>query len=156
MFNYNINKKGKIDSDALLVSFYVFFILVISIVVSIHCYNNYIIKPSQKSIIAVYNNIIIQFRKDSYLASKVEIASGTLTFFDNSLNILSKYELDGNRIVRLDKTNKKTTIFEDIESYSFNTNKDLPNLVTVRIYPADKKEIPFFTSFALRGCCNGK
>lgn len=156
MFNYNINKKGKIDSDALLVSFYVFFILVISIVVSIHCYNNYIIKSSQKSIIAVYNNIIIQFRKDSYLASKVEIASGTLTFFDNSLNILSKYELDGNRIVRLDKTNKKTTIFEDIESYSFNTNKDLPNLVTVRIYPADKKEIPFFTSFALRGCCNGK
>lgn len=153
---YNFNKKGKIDQDITLAFSFISIILILSVVTSRYCYSNYVIKPTQKSIIAQYNNIINQFRKDSYIASKVEIATGTLSFLDSASNIFSKYELNGKNLLRYDKSNKLSTIFENVESLSFTTNKDTPNLVTVRIYPINKNEIPFFTSFALRGYSNGK
>ena len=67
---------------------------------------------------------------------------------------ISKYEIKDNNLVRLDKNNQSLVLLEGVESASFTTKKTLPNLLTVRIFPADKKEIPFFTSFALRGLNN--
>ena len=136
-------------------TFYLFLLIIVLLVAviscSISCYNTFISEPDPKNTILAYNNIINKFRYDTRFAVSAVIATDSLSLLDNNSNQICKYELKDNNILRTDKNNNISTIFKKVESISFTLSKNLPNLVTVRIYPADKQEIPFFTSFALRG-----
>ncbi len=148
--------KNKFSYEKLFLLIIILVMLVLVVKCSITCYNNYASEPDLKNTIFAYNNIISKLRFDCRYANSAKVASNSLVLYDKNSKILCQYELKEGNLSRLDKNNNASTIFKNIESLSFYTGKDLPNLVTVRIYPADRKEIPFFTSFALRGLENGK
>ena len=149
MSNYLL-KRGKVDSELILLLALIIVLFVAIIGYSMSCYKKFMVEPGKKNTKVIYNNIITHFKNDTYLAYSAATASNSLTLFDKTSKSLCKYELKDKNFLRIDN-NKTVTLLENVESVSFSFGKDLPNLITVRVYPSDKYEIPFFTSFALRG-----
>ena len=149
-----LNKNNKVEFDGLLVFAFVIIGLVIVISCGFFCYNNFLVESNQKNVIASYNNIVTSFRQDTHQAVVAITASDSVVLLDKNADKICKYELKDNNLVRFDKNDNMSTVFKSIESLCFSTNEKQPNLLTVRVFPADKKEIPFFTSFALRGLNN--
>ncbi|MBR4571560.1 MAG: hypothetical protein IKO19_12955 [Candidatus Riflebacteria bacterium] len=149
-----IGKNGDIKFEWLMGLPFILIILLPVFACGSFYYNNFYSEINQKNIISSYNYILTRFRQDSHQAVVAITASDSLTLLDKNADQLCKYELNNNNLLRYDKSNKASVIFENIESLSFIVSEDQPNLLTVRIYPADKKELPFFTSFALRGLNN--
>ena len=149
-----INKKGDIKFEWLMGLPFILIILILVFSCGAFYYNNFYSETNQKNIISSYNYILTRFRLDSHQAVVAITASDSLTLLDKNADQLCKYELKNNNLLRYDKSNNASVIFEKIESLSFTVTENQPNLLTVRIYPADKKELPFFTSFALRGLNN--
>lgn len=149
-------RKNTFSFEKLFLFLIIIGMLVSVIKCSITCYNNYASEPDLKNTMFAYNNIISKLRYDCRYAYYAKTATNSLILYDKNTNLLCQYELKDGNLSRLDKNNNTSIIFKNIESLSFYTGKDLPNLLTVRIYPADRQEIPFFTSFALRGSENEK
>lgn len=146
-------KTGAGFENLLIVTFALVIILVLA-VTGLFFYNRTDSVTEKQSITSIYNNILTKIRLDSHQATVVIVNSGSAEFLDKNADKISKYEINNNNLIRFDKNNKSEILLEGVESASFTTHKKLPNLLTVRIFPADKKEIPFFTSFALRGLNN--
>ena len=152
LMNSFLTKKALIEIETLLSSVLVIVILLVTVSASIICYNNYTSdKPNQKNIISVYNNIVNNIRLDARRAVSVITTKESFSFFDKDSKEICKYELKDGNLVRYGNDNNISMLLEKVESLSFTTQENLPNLLTVRIFPEDKNEIPFFTSFALRG-----
>ncbi len=150
-----MNNKGLIDIETKLSSLLIIIVFIAVLSVTFVCYKN--IKseePNQKNIISIYNNIVNAIRLDARRAVKAITEKDAFTLFDKNSVTICRYELKDGNLVRYDKDNKLSIMMEKIESLSFTTQENLPNLLTVRIFSADKNEIPFFTSFALRGFDN--
>lgn len=149
-----MNKKGEINFEWLMGFSFILIILVLIISCGAFYYNNFYSETNQKNIISSYNYILTKLRQDSHQAVVAITASDSMTLLDKNADQLCKYELNNNNLIRYDKSNNSVVIFENIESLSFTVNDEQPNLLTVRIYPSEKNELPFFTSFALRGLNN--
>lgn len=145
------NKKGKVNQELATLLILIIIILVIIIVCSLTSYNKIINESNPQNVKLVYNNILSQIRYDTRYALSAVIATDSLILLDKNSQQICKYELKDSNLLRTDKNNKISTLFKNAESVSFTSNKDLSNLLTIRIYPSNKSEIPFFTSFALRG-----
>lgn len=150
MSNYLL-KRGKVNSELILLLALIIILFVAITSYSMSSYKKFMVEPSKKNTKVIYNNIITHFKNDTYLAGSAVTASDSLTLFDKTSKNLCKYELKDKNFLRTDNNNKTVTLLENVESVSFSFGKDLPNLIIIRIYPSDKYEIPFFTSFALRG-----
>lgn len=148
--------KKKTDSsfESILITSFVLVVILVITASGMFFYNRTDSNSEKQNITIVYNNILTKIRLDSHQATVVIVASDSAELLDKNADRISKYEVKDNKLVRLDKNNQSLVLLKGIESASFTTRQDLPNLLTVRIFPADKKEIPFFTSFALRGLNN--
>ena len=131
-------KNNKFEFDGLLTYAFVLIGLVIIISCGFFCYNNF----------------LTSFRQDTHQAVVAITASDSVVLLDKNADKICKYELKDNNLVRFDKNDNMSTVFKSIESLRFSISEKQPNLLTVRVFPSDKKEIPFFTSFALRGLNN--
>ena len=147
-------KKGDIKFEWLIGFPFVLIIIILIISCGAFYYNNFCSETNQKNIISSYNFMLTKFRQDSHQAVAAITATDSLILLDKNADQLCKYELKNNTLLRFDKKNKSDVIFDNIESLCFTVSDDQQNLLTVRIYPSDKKELPFFTSFALRGLNN--
>jgi energy-coupling factor transporter transmembrane protein EcfT len=148
-------KKEDIKFEWLMIGLpFLLIILILIISCGVFYYNNFYSESNQKNIISSYNYILTRFRQDSHQAVVAITATDSVTLLDKNADQLCKYELKNNTLQRYDKKNNVAVIFDNIESLGFTVSDNQPNLLTVRIYPADKKELPFFTSFALRGLNN--
>ncbi len=107
--------------------------------------------PENHDITASYNIILTTLREDAQTAAVAEIASDSLTLYNSQSDLISRYAFIGGNLQRFDKSEKGEILLKGVESVFFKTGEDLPNLLTVKIMPADRMDIPFFTSFALRG-----
>ena len=150
----SFNEKDNIKFEWLTAIPFILVFIVLLISCGLFYYNNFCSETNNKNIIASYNYMVTNFRQDSHQAVAAITASDSVILLDKNADQLCKYELKDNNLFRYDKNNKETTIFEKIESLSFTVSDNQPNLLTIRIYPADKNELPFFTSFALRGLNN--
>ena len=161
MLNSYVRKgEASLECIIFIVCVAIFLIVICS---SVFYFHNLCVKNNQSEIIVKYSNLIKQMREDAKSAFKADIASfSSVTLFarrnyiDNASYkvekpyILCRYELKDSNLLRYDKQNQASLLLENIESISFTSFKELPNLLTLRIYPKDKKENIFFTSFALR------
>lgn len=101
-----------------------------------------------------YNTILTSLREDAQTAAMADVASDSVNLLDSQSDQISRYAVIDGDLYRFDKAGKGEILLKKVESASFTTPEDLNNLLTVKILPADKMEIPFFTSFALRGINN--
>ncbi len=101
-----------------------------------------------------YNLILTSLREDAQIAAMAELASGSVALLDCNSDLISRYSLTEGNLLRFDKQGNSTTLLKEVDSASFTTGENLSNLLTVKIMPADRMDMPFFTSFALRGINN--
>lgn len=110
--------------------------------------------PENHDITRSYNIILSRLREDSQITAFVETASDSAVLFDSQSEIVSRYILNAGNLQRFAKDGKGETLLKNVEAAVFRTTEELQNLLTVKILPADRMDIPFFTSFALRGVNN--
>ncbi len=101
-----------------------------------------------------YNLILTSLREDAQIAAMAELASGSVSLLDSNSDLISRYALAEGNLLRFDKAGNSLTLLKEVESASFSIDENLSNLLTVKIMPADRMDMPFFTSFALRGINN--
>lgn len=152
--NKFFQKRGEVSFELILIVTFIVFLLV-AIWFTVRFYNSREnIANDNENIAIVYNNILTRIRLDSHKTVVVGIGSGTADFFDVDGNVFCRYENKDGALVRIDKDKSNEVLLDRVEAVAFSYSQELPNLLTVRIFPADKKAIPFFTSFALRGLNN--
>ena len=154
-------RKGEVSLEGII--FFVCGAIFLAIICSfVFYFHNLFAKNEPSQTIVKYSNIIKQLREDAKSAFKADVASASLVLFtrrnyvenasykvENPF-VLCRYELKDTNLFRYDSQNNSSLLLENIESISFTTSKKLPNLLTLRIFPKDKKENLFFTSFVLR------
>jgi hypothetical protein len=133
-----------------------FFCLIAATVIAIIQFYNVRNPASGKGfdITQSYNLILTNMREDSQIAAVAEPASDSVTLLDCNSDLVSRYALTGGQLQRFDNQGTSLVLLEKVESASFTTDENLKNLLTVKILPSDPMDIPFFTSFALRGINN--
>ncbi len=98
-----------------------------------------------------YNLILTSLREDAQIAATAETASDSVSLYNSQSDLISRYLFTDQSLIRLDNQGKGQPLLKNIESVRFSTDENLNNLLTVNIMPANRMDIPFFTSFALRG-----
>lgn len=101
-----------------------------------------------------YNLILTSLREDAQVAAVAETASNSVALFNSQSDLISRYVCSGDSLLRFDSQGKELSLLKGVESVCFSTGENLSNLLTVKIMPANRMDIPFFTSFALRGINN--
>lgn len=98
-----------------------------------------------------YNRLLKNMRHDTSIASVFECASESVKLFDSQGRLIAFYRTMNGGLFRFDISDKGELMINHVESASFRPHTELQNLLITTILPADKMQIPFFTSFALRG-----
>lgn len=120
------------------------------------CFRFYTLKLNPVSdvldINSKYTDILLEMRADTLLTAKAIVGENNVTLLNAKKENIASYAITDGKLIRADHSKKSEKILIDkLKNGAFWTNANLPNLLTVRLIPADPAEIPFFTSFALRG-----
>ena len=120
------------------------------------CFRFYTLKLNPVSdvldINSKYTDILLEMRADTLLTAKAIVGENNVTLLNAKKENIASYAITDGKLIRTDHSKKSEKILIDkLKNGAFWTNANLPNLLTVRLLPADPAEIPFFTSFALRG-----
>ena len=98
-----------------------------------------------------YTYLLETLRHDSRLASAYTIVDEDILLKDSHGNEIASYRLMNNSLVRFEQNQTGRTIIENINQVEFRTHPYQPNLLMVKVFPINTMDIPFFTSFAMRG-----
>ncbi len=101
-----------------------------------------------------YNQVLASMREDARIAVKGDCAADGVSLFDAQNSLIAVYRLVKDSFYRFDKTGNGKLLINRIEKASFRLHPHLNNLLLITLLPADTMQIPFFTSFALRGVAN--
>ncbi|NCB39685.1 MAG: hypothetical protein EOM80_13055 [Erysipelotrichia bacterium] len=143
--------RGELSFEAILGMAFLALILATVIVTVRFHENKQWLTNGKNDITSTYNQILSSFRRDARLAIRAEITAKSVSLYDNKNVSIATYNFSDNKLHRTDRTGTSELLIEKIEKVSFRVANELPNLLMVNILPADKMQIPFFTSFALRG-----
>jgi hypothetical protein len=117
--------------------------------------NHYYSDHSDNDIAEAYTRILLEVRDDARMASAILTQSNSTSFLNLNGDILSTYSFVNGELIKTAPTlSKPKTLLQDIKSLDFWINAQLPNLASLKIIPNSTENIPFFTSFALRGYTN--
>lgn len=100
-----------------------------------------------------YNSLLKNMRHDTSIASTFECASDSVKLFDSQGQLIAFYKTMNKGLFRFDIAGKGELMINHVENTSFRPHPELKNLIIATVLPVDKMQIPFFTSFALRGSC---
>jgi hypothetical protein len=148
----HMNKKGAFKLESLLP---ITAALIIAVTL-FACFRFYTVKLNPISdvldINAKYTDIVLEMRADTLITAKAVVSENKVTLVNANKENISTYAITDGKLIRTDHSKKSEKVMIDkLKTGAFWTNVKLPNLLTVRLLPADTAEIPFFTSFALRG-----
>jgi hypothetical protein len=98
-----------------------------------------------------YNLVLQHMRHDTRIGSRYEIASDGVAIINENDQPVAIYRLIDKSLYRFDASEKGQLIINHLEKASFRLHNELNNLLLVTLLPIDRMQLPFFTSFALRG-----
>jgi len=146
-----INKKGELSFEGILgIAFFTLLVAALIAVLQFH-YSRQLGTGVEDDITASYNSLLKNMRSDAGIARTFECASDSAKLFDPEGRLIAFYKTMNNGLFRFDNSGKGELIINHVESVSFRAHPNLKNLIITTVLPADKMQIPFFTSFALRG-----
>jgi hypothetical protein len=106
--------------------------------------------PDSENIISIYDMILTSIRNDTKIADKSAVnPKGCELYQQNQL--ISSYSFMNGNLYRTEANGKGTILISNLEQASFKQHPELDRLLQVTLLPSDSSQIPFFTSFALRG-----
>ena len=147
-----MNKKAFLSIETIL--WVAFAILILMTLYSVQTFysNKSLSETAKQDIVISYTNLLIELKRDSLTAAYAEISANTLKLFGNQTNLICSYSLKDSILYRI--SSSTSSLLYNVASATFSTNEDIPNLLTVCIFPKNESDIPFITSFALRGINN--
>ncbi|PKL50457.1 MAG: hypothetical protein CVV42_02885 [Candidatus Riflebacteria bacterium HGW-Riflebacteria-2] len=98
-----------------------------------------------------YNLVLINLRQDTRLGNRFEITENGFAIIGDNNKPIAVYRLLEKSLYRFDESEKGQLIINNLEKASFKLHPELKNLLLVTLLPVDHMQLPFFTSFALRG-----
>lgn len=101
-------------------------------------------------VVTSYNHVLETLRIDSRFASNLSLTQDGVDLMSGE-NIFTSYRFMNGNLYRTDATGKGSILMSKLEKASFRVHPNLNNLLMVTLLPEDKMQIPFFTSFAMRG-----
>lgn len=143
-------KKGELSFESILgIAFLAIFITTLMAI-----YQFYLSQNSQrlnsKDVTVSYNLIMENFRTDTKFANSIKLLSNGVEFY-SAQKLISTYRFMNGNLYRTDAEGKGSILMSSLEKVSFRIHPKLKKLLTVTLLPIDNMQIPFFTSFALRG-----
>ncbi len=143
-------RKGELSFEAILgMAFLAIFITTLMAVYQFYLSQN----PQQidsKDVVTSYNLILENFRTDAKFADTIKALPDGVEFYA-AQKLLATYRFMNGNLYRTDTEGKGSILMNRLEKATFRIHPELQKLLTVTLLPADKMQIPFFTSFALRG-----
>jgi hypothetical protein len=117
--------------------------------------NRYYCPHSNNDISEAYTQVLLEVRDDARMASAIKSQNHNTSFLNSNGDILSSYSFAKGSLIKTAPTlSKPKTLITNVKELEFWPNHQLPNLVSLKIVPNSTEDIPFFTSFALRGYIN--
>jgi hypothetical protein len=77
-----------------------------------------------------------------------------VSLFAGNNSMIAVYRMVNDSLYRFDKDGREQLLIQHLEKSSFRLHPKLDNLLLITLMPTDRMQIPFFTSFALRGASN--
>lgn len=146
-----MNRKGELSFEGILGT--AFLTLLAATLIAVLQFNN-ARQPGngiEDDVTTSYNRLLKAMRSDSAYSDSVECASSSVKLFSSKSILISTYQIMNKGLYRFDKTGKGELMINHVERASFRTHPQLKNLLIITVLPSDRMQIPFFTSFALRG-----
>jgi hypothetical protein len=143
-------KRGELSFESILVIAFVI-ILLTSIMAVFQFYQARELDSTGKAdIVKQYSKILYQIRQDCRYAYSLNVTPDRFILsLKPDQNITYKFE--NQAFIRVNSSNQSETILGDLEKAIFKENPKVKNLLTLYLFPKDQMQIPFITSFALRG-----
>lgn len=101
-------------------------------------------------VVTSYNLILETIRNDARYADSMRMLSDGVELLEKE-QLLAAYRFAAGNLYRTDKEGRGSILMNRLEKATFKIHPQLHNLLMVTLLPSDKMQIPFFTSFALRG-----
>ena len=98
-----------------------------------------------------YNLVLQHMRQDTRVGSRFDITPDGVAIIGENDKPVAIYRLIDKSLYRFDESEKGQLIISHLEKASFRLHPELSNLLLVTLLPIDRMQLPFFTSFALRG-----
>ncbi len=145
-------RSGQFSFDSIYLIIAAFVVVAVGVTLLNFHINRYYSANSNNDISEVYTKILMEVRDDAKLASRIKLQGQTTSFLNQNDDIISSYSLEDGKLIKTNPTlSKPKTLITNLNTAEFWTNQQLPNLVSLRLTPNTEEDIPFFTSFALRG-----
>ncbi len=143
-------RKGELSFESILVIAFVI-ILLTSIMAVFQFYQAKELDSSGKAdIVKQYSKVLYLIRQDCRYAFGLETASDSFSLKIKPEKSIT-YKFVNKSFVRIDTNNRSEVILSNLEKASFKADPKIKNLLTTYLFPEDQMQIPFITSFALRG-----
>jgi len=98
-----------------------------------------------------YNLFLQHMREDTRFGRQFEILQNGVAVIGSNNQPVAFYRLINQNLYRFDDGEKGELIVSHLEKASFRLHKEFNNLLLTTLLPIDRMQIPFFSSFALRG-----
>ena len=145
-----MTRRGQFSFESILIL--AFIILLSTTVLAVYKFHQSRIngKQNPEDIVVVYSSLLDQLRADALFANKLEINTNQIKLFENE-KLLASYRFENKTLMRTDSKQQEQILLRKIENGGFHQPEKLDNLFSVWILPENKMDIPFITSFAIRG-----
>jgi hypothetical protein len=101
-------------------------------------------------VVTSYNLVLESIRADARFADSMKLTDNGVELIEKG-KLLAGYHFISGNLYRTDIENKGNILMGRLEKAVFMAHPQLSKLLMVKLLPEDKMQIPFFTSFALRG-----
>lgn len=147
-------RQGELSFEGILAI--AFLTMIVATVIAILQFHNAQNPGSQveADITSGYNQVLINMRQDVRFAARADCAADGVSLFDTQNSLIAVYRFMKDSCYRFDSSGKGQLLIDRLEKTSFRLHTSMNNLLMVTLLPEDKMQIPFFTSFALRGFKN--
>jgi hypothetical protein len=145
------HRRGELSFDHIIAIAFLAVILATGLAVLQFHLSRQIEKRIDQDVTIGYNLVLQYLRQDTQVGSSFEMLNDGVAIKRADNTQVSAYRTIEGSLYRFDKNEQKKLLIGSLDKASFRQHPELNNLLLVTLLPTDRMQIPFFTSFALRG-----
>ncbi len=146
-----VSRRGELSFDGIIILAFISVLVATGLAVLQFHYSQQLEQRVDQDVTIGYNLILLHLRQDTRMGSRYEIITDGVSIIGANNKPVAAYRLIDKSLYRFDEGEKKQLLISHLEKASFRLHHELKNLLLVTLLPLDRMQLPFFTSFALRG-----
>ncbi len=145
------NRRGELSLDGIITLAFISVIVATGLAMLQFHLSRQIEQRVDQDITIGYNLVLQNMRQDTRIGCRFEIVDNGVAVIGSSNKPVAVYRMLEKSLYRFDESEKGQMIISNLEKATFRLHPELSNLLMVTLLPVDRMQLPFFTSFALRG-----